>query len=164
MIVQFSELSALRVRHLGKSFVLGSGVFDLLHRGHIAYLKDLATHGDITVVMIKPDERVRIGKGPERPILPEEDRAAMVNAVKGVDYVLVAPSIDFRGTTIDPAYVQVIEALKPDTFYTTNPFWRQLEPLGIKVIIGTRPADESLRSTTAIIEHIHQRSSSKVAK
>jgi cytidyltransferase-like protein len=157
MIVPFAELAALRQQHTDASIVLGSGVFDLLHRGHITYLQRLREHGDIVVVMVKPDERVRFGKGTDRPVLPEADRAAMVDAVKGVDYVFVPPHMDWRGKPIDPMYEAVLTALKPTVFYTTNPFWEQLEHVGgARVVIDSQPKREPLRSTTSIIAHIHK--------
>lgn len=157
MIVQLADLSTLRKRFRGQTIVLGSGVFDLLHRGHMQYLQNLRQHGDVVVVMVKSDERVRMGKGPDRPILPEDDRAVMVDAVKGVDYVFVSPHIDFRGHVVDPVYRKVLAALEPDAFYTTNALWKQLESIGdVRVIVGERPTQEALRSTTDIIAHIRK--------
>lgn len=159
MIVSFSSLQQLRVEHQDKTIVLASGVFDLLHRGHVAYLEKLRQHGDITIVMIKPDARVRIGKGPLRPVLPEAHRAAVVDGLKSVDYTFVAPHLDFAGSAVDPMYKAVFAALQPDVFYSTNPIWRSLAELGsTKVIIDPRPGEnEPLSSTTAIIEHIRKR-------
>lgn len=155
MIVPLEALPRLRKQHQSKTIVLGSGVFDLLHCGHVAYLQALRKHGDIVVVMVKSDERVRAGKGPTRPILPEADRATMVDALKGIDYVFVAPHIDFAGMVVDPVYQKVLTMLQPDVFYSTNSLWKQLEQVGgTKVILGDRPAHERLRSTTDIITHV----------
>lgn len=160
MIVPFSALPQLREEHRDKAIVLASGVFDLLHRGHVAYLDRLRRFGDITVVMIKPDARVSIGKGPLRPVLPEAHRASVVDGLKSVDYTFIAPHIDFAGSQVDPMYKAAFAALQPDVFYSTNPTWQTLDKLGAtKVIIAERPdtVTEPLSSTTAIIEHIRKR-------
>lgn len=156
MIIKLENLKALRELYKDKTIVLGSGVFDFLHYGHVLYLQSLTKHGDIAVAMVKSDTRVRIGKGEQRPVLPEEDRALMVDAVKGVDFTFIAPHIDFTPDGIDPMYKTVLDALKPDVFYSTNPFWKQLESYGYKtkVIIGNRDLNQPKRSSTEIIEHL----------
>lgn len=155
MIIVFNELAALRKKHKNKTIVLGSGVFDLLHRGHVAYLQSLHHYGDVVVVMVKSDARVRLGKGPARPILPETDRVAMVDAVKGVDFAFIGPHYDFTKTAIDPMYSAVLTSLQPDVFYSTNHVWQKLEQLGqTRVVIGERSNNGALWSTTSIIEHI----------
>ncbi len=157
MVVAFEDLAAIRQKHAGKKIVLASGVFDLLHSGHIAYLQGLRKHGDIVVVMVKGDERVRSGKGPTRPIISESDRAIMVDAVKGVDYVFVAPNYPFQKTSAaqDKLYLAVFGTLQPDVFHSTNSFWSGLKELGVaKIIITERPEGQKMRSTTDIIERI----------
>lgn len=155
MIVTLKNLPALRELYKDKKIVLGSGVFDFLHYGHVLYLQSLAKYGDIVVAMVKSDERVRIGKGEQRPVLPEEDRALMVDAVKGVDFTFIAPHVDFA-PGIDPMYKMALDALQPDVFYTTNPFWKQLQDYRpkTKVVIGDRDKNQPKRSSTEIIEHL----------
>ncbi len=110
------------------------------------------------VVLVKSDARVRAGKGPSRPMLPEGDRVTMVDAVKGVDAAFVAPHFDFTNDEFDPMYKAVLDALKPDVFQSTNPIWQKLAGYGnTKVIITERPAKTPLRSTTDIIAHIKSR-------
>ncbi|MGQ0636245.1 MAG: D-glycero-beta-D-manno-heptose 1-phosphate adenylyltransferase [Planctomycetaceae bacterium] len=77
-------------RRLGQRIVVTNGCFDLLHAGHVAYLQQAAQEGDCLIVAINSDESVRrLGKGPERPIIPQEHRAAMLAALEAVDYVVV---------------------------------------------------------------------------
>ncbi len=156
MIITLENLPALRELYKDKKIVLGSGVFDFLHYGHVLYLQSLGKHGDISVAMVKSDARVRVGKGDQRPVLPEEDRALMVDAVKGIDFTFIAPHHDFTRTGIDPMYKEVLDTLQPDIFYSTNPFWKQLESYTkrTKVIIGDRETNQPRRSSTAIIEHL----------
>ncbi len=158
MIISFKDLSKLRQKHKDKKIVLGSGVFDLIHSGHVEYLQQLKQHGEVIVVMVKSDARVSAGKGPTRPMLPEKDRLIMVDSIKGVDYVFVSPPLPFIKGPKDPLYKIVFAALKPDVFYTTNSFWSFLEELNqTKVIIAKRPIKKPLRSTTSIIEHIQRK-------
>lgn len=158
MIISFDDLAKFREAHKDQTIVLGSGVFDLIHRGHVAYLQGLREYGDIVVVLVKSDARVRAGKGPSRPMLPEDDRVAMVDAIKGVDAAFVAPHVDFAGTDFDPMYKAVLDALKPDVFQSTNPVWQKLAGYGnTKVIITERPNKTPLRSTTDIIAHVKSR-------
>lgn len=77
-------------RKLGQQIVFTNGCFDLLHAGHVAYLQQAADEGDCLIVAINSDEGVRrLDKGPERPIVSQEHRAAMLAALEAVDYVVV---------------------------------------------------------------------------
>jgi len=73
----------------GKRIVFTNGCFDILHIGHVRYLEDAKTHGDVLVVGVNSDSSVRELKGDERPILPEEERAEILSGLGCVDYVTV---------------------------------------------------------------------------
>ena len=73
----------------GKRIVFTNGCFDLLHLGHIRYLEKAKSLGDILVVGVNSDRSVRNLKGPERPILPEEERAEILSSLGCVDYITV---------------------------------------------------------------------------
>ncbi|WP_296454248.1 adenylyltransferase/cytidyltransferase family protein, partial [Rubinisphaera sp.] len=67
-----------------------NGCFDVMHIGHVSYLKQAAALGDCLVVAINSDQSVRtLGKAPDRPIFPQEQRANMLAALECVDYVVV---------------------------------------------------------------------------
>src|SRR4029077_14892394 len=66
-----------------------NGCFDLLHVGHVRFLQGAAAEADRLIVAINDDESVGRLKGPGRPILPAVDRAELVAALRGVDYVVV---------------------------------------------------------------------------
>jgi cytidyltransferase-like protein len=156
MVVTFDELADIRARHAGQTIVLASGVFDLLHVGHVAYLQSMKQHGDVAVAMVKSDQRIRTHKHPDRPIIPEADRVRMVDAVKGVDYAFIGP-YDHIGAGVedtDGTYEQVFAALQPDVFYSTNEDWKKLEALGVKLVLAPRLAVGSLNSTTDIIHRV----------
>jgi D-beta-D-heptose 7-phosphate kinase/D-beta-D-heptose 1-phosphate adenosyltransferase len=72
----------------GKKIVFTNGCFDILHRGHVAYLNQARDLGDLLIVGINSDESVKRLKGPERPVNMLEDRAYVLSALKSVDYVI----------------------------------------------------------------------------
>ncbi len=77
-------------RRMKQKIVLTNGCFDVLHIGHVSYLKEAASLGDCLVVAINSDESVRsLGKGTDRPIFAQEQRATMLAALECVDYVLI---------------------------------------------------------------------------
>jgi rfaE bifunctional protein nucleotidyltransferase chain/domain len=80
-----------RDRADGLTHAFANGVFDLLHVGHIRYLQAAATQADRLIVAVNDDESVRALKGPTRPILAAADRAELVAALRGVDYVVIFP-------------------------------------------------------------------------
>lgn len=95
---------------LGRStIVLATGVWDILHSGHIRYLHDAAKLGDTLFVGVDSDDLVRRTKGPNRPILPENERWEAVNSLKDVDVAFVFGSL-----------APVINVIKPD-FLVVSP-------------------------------------------
>jgi rfaE bifunctional protein nucleotidyltransferase chain/domain len=77
-------------RLAGRRIVLTNGVFDLLHVGHARLLAECRAHGDLVVVGVNSDASVRaLAKGPDRPIVPEADRAELVAAIGAVDLVII---------------------------------------------------------------------------
>jgi len=75
-------------RHSGKSVVFTNGCFDILHAGHVRYLVEARTFGDVLVVGLNTDDSVRRLKGPSRPLNTEHDRALLLAALASVDYVV----------------------------------------------------------------------------
>jgi rfaE bifunctional protein nucleotidyltransferase chain/domain len=87
--------------------VLTNGVFDIVHAGHVAYLGAARDLGDLLVVALNSDTSTRALKGPQRPIVPEADRAALLAALRPVDYV----------TIFDEATAEAVAAaLRPDIY------------------------------------------------
>lgn len=86
-----AELAAAvaRDREAGRTIGFANGCFDLLHVGHVRYLQGAAAEADRLIVAINDDQSVSELKGPHRPVLPAQDRAELVAAVRGVDYVVV---------------------------------------------------------------------------
>ena len=134
-------------RRLGQRIVFTNGVFDLLHPGHVRYLQAARREGDVLIVGINSDRSVRANKGPSRPIMPEHERAEVLEALACVDAVVV-----FDEET--PA--KIIDALQPDVL-VKGADWAAdaivgrdtVEARGGKVV---RMPIESGWSTSAIIE------------
>jgi rfaE bifunctional protein nucleotidyltransferase chain/domain len=106
-VVGIDELVRLAgdLRARGRRVVLANGHFDLLHVGHLRYLRAAAREGDVLVVAINDDDSVARLKGAGRPIVPAAERAELVAALAPVEYVTV-----FAGDSPAP----LIERLRPD--------------------------------------------------
>ena len=77
-----------------KRIVFTNGCFDLLHIGHVRYLEEARGLGDVLVVGVNSDASVRKLKGPQRPILPEAERAEILSGLGCVDYVTLFSELD----------------------------------------------------------------------
>ena len=90
-VLDIDELVRRReeLRRRGLTVVFTNGCFDLLHPGHVRYLAEARSLGDILIVALNSDRTVRILKGAGRPILNEGERAQVVSALNAVDYVIV---------------------------------------------------------------------------
>ena len=107
VVLSESELveAVARERAGGRSMALANGCFDLLHVGHVRYLQGAAAQADRLVVAVNDDRSVAGLKGAGRPILAAADRAELVAALRGVDYVVVFS---------DPTVERLLTLLKPD--------------------------------------------------
>jgi rfaE bifunctional protein nucleotidyltransferase chain/domain len=140
---------AAGLRNHGKKIVFTNGCFDLLHRGHVHLLREAKACGDILVVAVNSDRSVKLIKGPDRPVLSEQDRVELIAALEMVDYVILFD---------EPDPHRVIAALRPDVLAKGGD-WRMEEIVGSDIVekAGGRVAViPYLRgfSTTEIIERI----------
>jgi rfaE bifunctional protein nucleotidyltransferase chain/domain len=89
--IRRSDLPSLmkRLRREGKCVVFTNGVFDILHRGHVDYLARARSFGDLLIVGLNNDRSVRRLKGPARPVQRQADRAAILLALRCVDFVVL---------------------------------------------------------------------------
>jgi rfaE bifunctional protein nucleotidyltransferase chain/domain len=136
-------------RKAGKTVALANGSFDLLHVGHVRYLLAAAETADILVAAVNSDASVRGYKGPQRPVMPEDERAEIVAAITGVDLVVI-----FEEETVE----RVIRELRPDiqckgTDYTeaSVPEGDLVRSLGGRVMIVGDPKDHDSSSIIASI-------------
>lgn len=106
-VVTFSQIGklALSLKAKKKRIVFTNGCFDLIHAGHIEYLGKAKALGDVLIVGINSDSSIRKIKGPKRPVVGQGDRAAIVAALRPVDYVSI-----FN----DATPIKLIKAIRPD--------------------------------------------------
>lgn len=151
-IKNFDDLTKIvsSLKTLGNTIVLTQGVYDLIHEGHAKYLEIAKTHGSILIVGVDSDELTRKRKGPNRPIVPENERIEMLLHLRHVDYVVVRD--------VEKEIGDLIRTVKPDiliTSSTTKDFTREFiqkykNSCG-KIV--TLPA-QSTTSTTARIRQL----------
>jgi rfaE bifunctional protein nucleotidyltransferase chain/domain len=108
-LVARPQLAALCQEHraAGQTLVFTNGCFDLLHLGHVRYLQAARALGDLLIVGLNSDASTRRLKGPERPLVPEQERAEVLAALACVDYVTI-----FEEDTA----VALVQALRPDVY------------------------------------------------
>jgi rfaE bifunctional protein nucleotidyltransferase chain/domain len=136
-------------RQAGRTVALANGLFDLLHVGHLRYLESAAAEADHLVVAVNADASARALKGPDRPIVPEAERAELIAGLGAVDLVTI-----FDEPTVEP----LLRALRPDvhckgTDYTseTVPERDVARALGIRVAITGDPKEHATRDLIAQI-------------
>ena len=139
-------------RARGKSIAFANGCFDVLHVGHIRYLQDASRVADVLVVGVNGDDSVRVLKGAGRPVMPADERAELISAIRGVGYVTIFD---------DSSPARLLQELKPDfqckgTDYTAEsvPEAEIVAAYGGKVVIVGDPKDHS---TTAVLEKMRGR-------
>jgi len=136
----------------GKKVVFTNGVFDLLHLGHVTYLKEARKQGDLLVVGLNSDASVKRIKGPLKPLLPLEERAEMLLALDCVDYVSFFEE--------DDPY-NIINTLKPDVLVKGGD-WALDKIIGADLVkswggkVMNIPVVEG-RSTTNLIDIVKER-------
>jgi rfaE bifunctional protein nucleotidyltransferase chain/domain len=140
---------AERLRAEGKRIVLANGCFDLLHVGHIRYLRDARRLGDVLFLGLNDDSAVARLKGAGRPLMPADERAEILEALRDVDHVVV-----FEGDTADT----LVARLRPHvhakgTDYTTDsvPEAATARAIGTRVAIAGDPKSHSTRDVIAKI-------------
>ncbi len=141
------ELEGLRRK--GGKVVFTNGCFDIIHAGHVRYLKKARSLGGALVVGLNSDSSVRAIKGETRPIVPQSERAEVLSALEAVDYVVV-----FN----DPTPERLIEAIRPDVL-AKGADWAARDIVGARAVkeAGGRVSRITLakgKSTTNIIKKI----------
>jgi D-beta-D-heptose 7-phosphate kinase/D-beta-D-heptose 1-phosphate adenosyltransferase len=136
-----------RLKKEGKKVVFTNGCFDILHVGHVKYLQEAKSYGDVLIVGLNSDHSVRTLKGPTRPVNPEADRAYILAALESVDYVVVFG---------DETPYELIKSVAPDILVKGGDYEG-------KEVVGAEFSGELRlvnfvdgKSTTATIERINK--------
>ena len=138
-----------RLKARGKKVVFTNGCFDLLHVGHIRYLRRAKKHGDILVIGLNTDRSVKQIKGEARPIVPEKERAEVLSSLEFVDYVVLFD---------EPDPLRLIQNLRPNVL-VKGADWPRDKIVGREMVekTGGRVVRVPLvrgASTSALIEKI----------
>jgi rfaE bifunctional protein nucleotidyltransferase chain/domain len=156
-LLELDDLPRLRAEAArdGRTIALANGVFDLFHVGHLRYLEGAKAEADLLVVAVNSNASARLlGKGPGRPVIPQNERAEIVAGLACVDHVVLFDSRDV---------IPIIHALRPDvqvkgTDYTaeTIPEAEEVRAYGGRVTVA---GDPKSHSTTGILEALRRRAS-----
>ena len=143
------ELAPLRAT--GRTVALTNGCFDVLHVGHVRLLREARAHGDLFVVALNTDASARGNKGPDRPHTPLAERAEIISAIVGVDYVTSFPESTASG---------LLEALRPDVHVKGTDWTAETVPeRDIVVAYGGRIeicGDPKTHSSTAVLAKLRE--------
>ncbi len=133
-----------RARQRGARIVLTNGVFDLLHVGHLRYLRQARRAGDVLVVGVNTDAAVH---KPGRPLVPEDERAELVAALEPVDYVVI-----FGESTADA----LLRAVRPDVYVKGADYSESTLP--------EAPTAREIGAQLLFVELVQNRSTSALAR
>ncbi len=140
-----------KVRKSGQKIVFTNGCFDLLHVGHVRYLAEAKSHGDLLIVGLNSDASVKMIKGPKRPIVRQDHRAEILASLMSVDYVVYFE---------EPDPLRLIQTVQPDVLVKGED-WAEDKIIGAADVKSRGGKIERISfvedgSTTGIIETILQ--------
>ncbi len=145
--IEFSN----ELKKKGKRVVLVGGCFDVIHLGHVEFLKKAKEKADYLFVLLENDEKIKKIKGPNRPINTQEDRAKVLGAIRFVDIIIMLPPF-----WTNEQYDDIIEQLCPTLIATTSgdPYRAHKE----------RQAKKTGSILVDVIEQVDNKSTSAIAK
>ncbi len=148
-ITDYTRLQELAAhwKALGLRIVLTSGSWDMIHEGHALYMETARSYGDLLIVGVDSDDKIRERKGPERPIVPQQERLRMLTHLRAVDVVVLKEA--------DQPKWALIKAIRPDVLVATDETYtpeqiKELEELYCKEVkvhapMGTTSTSARLR-------------------
>jgi len=154
-IVSLQELPTWReaLREAGQRLVVTNGCFDLLHAGHVTYLEQAATLGDVLLIGCNGDESVRQLKGPSRPLNSEADRAVVLAALESVGAVAVFP---------EKRADNFLRLAKPDVYVKGGDYTPETLDADERAVVESGGGEVVIipfvpgKSTTSIIERMNE--------
>lgn len=144
------------LRTIGAKIVLTQGSFDFIHIGHFLYLEKARQYGDILIVGVDSDQKIRARKGPDRPIVHEDERVNMLTHVRNVDLVTLK--------NLKAPKWSLIKLIKPDVLIATKQTYTQKELKELKKYCGKVVVLEpqATTSTTAKLRRMNMGLSQKM--
>lgn len=142
LVTDYKRIKTLieHCKGLGLKIVLTQGTFDMIHVGHGRYLKHAKNQGDILIVGIDSDQKVKHRKGPERPIVPETERVEMLTHLRYVDLVFVKQLKDPKWS--------LIKAIRPDILIATKQTYNTKQLKELKQYCGNVIVMEPMATTS----------------
>ena len=151
MITNIEDFLEIRkkIKEKNQNIIFTNGCFDIIHSGHIEYLNEAKSLGDILIVGLNSDYSVRILKGEKRPVNKELDRAAVLDNIKSVDYVIIFG---------EETPYELIKKVIPDILVKGGD-WKESEIVGADIVKNNGGVVKSLKyvknnSTTEILKKI----------
>lgn len=140
-----------KLKSENKKIVFTNGVFDIIHRGHVEYLTEARSLGDVLIVGLNSDSSVKMIKGEKRPIVNEDNRAYVLANLKPVDYVVIFP---------EDTPLNLISAVKPGIL-VKGADWAEDKIVGADIVKANGGEIKRIKfvennSSTNIIEKIIQ--------
>jgi rfaE bifunctional protein nucleotidyltransferase chain/domain len=139
------------IRSQGKKIVIIGGCFDILHVGHIRFIKAAKQQGDILILLLESDARVTMLKGKSRPINKQSERAEMLESISDIDYIIPLPLF-----VSDTEYDKLIFELKPAIIATTKSDQYKLHKNRQAALVGAQVVE--------VIDRIQKYATTKIEK
>jgi len=133
----------------GKKIVIAGGCFDVLHVGHFSLFEHSKKEGDILIILLESDDKIRKKKGLKRPLHLQKERAYMLSQIASIDYVVLLPKINS-----DSIYDNIVKKIKPSIIATTKN-----DP---NIAHKKRQAEKIGAFVKEVIEYIPEKSSSNI--
>lgn len=141
---------------LGLRIVLTQGSWDLLHIGHARYMANAKGHGDVLVVGVDSDAKVRKRKGPDRPVVPENERMEMIEHLKSVDLIVLKK--------LNVPKWELVKIVRPDTLIATAETYTLEKLKAVKKFCGNVVVldPQATTSTSAKIRRLQITTANKI--
>ncbi|MBP9819315.1 adenylyltransferase/cytidyltransferase family protein [Candidatus Woesebacteria bacterium] len=142
ILLHYDQLSGLvaEYRKIGRTIVLTQGSFDMLHIGHARYCATAKQHGDVLFVGVDSDEKIKKRKGPDRPIVPEDERLEMLTHLRYVDHVVLKP--------LSKPKWELLTLIRPDVLIATADTYTKEQLEELKKYCGSVVVLEAMATTS----------------
>jgi D-glycero-beta-D-manno-heptose 1-phosphate adenylyltransferase len=151
ILLNYTQIPKLvkKYHQAGKKIILTAGSFDMLHIGHCRYLCAAKKHGDILFVGVDSDKKIKTRKGPDRPVVPQDERLEMLTYIHDVDHVVLKK-------LSEPKW-ELIKLIRPDVLIATADTYTPLQKNQLlefckKVVVLRRKATTSTSAKIRLVQ------------